>query len=147
MIETRRSFWIVNTILLIAIIGYFLTRTKVFVQLFYVSLLLILVCWLWTLFSTRGVILQRSSRELRQELGEVFEERFEIVNQRALLRPWLEIVDEAKLPGPGGSRVLSWVGKFETRNYSAYTALNRRGQIVSGTNQLIFRRPFRVVCL
>ena len=142
MIETRRSFWIVNIILLIAVIGYFWTRTKVFVQLFYVSLLLILVCWLWTIFSTRGVILKRSSRELRQELGDVFEERFEIVNQKALLRPWLEVVDEAKLPGPGGSRVLSWVGKFETRNYSAYTALNRRGQIVLGPTSLYSGDPF-----
>lgn len=142
MIETRRSFWIVAAIFLIAVIGYFWTQTKVFVQLFYVSALLILVSWLWTMFSTIGVVVRRSSRELRQELGKIFEERFEIVNQKALIRPWLEIVDESRLPGPGGSRVLSWVGKYESRNYSAYTALRKRGQIVLGPTSLYSGDPF-----
>ncbi len=144
MIEIRRSFWIVGVILVTAVAGYFWTRTQVFVQLFYFSLLLLVVSWLWTLFSNRGVVVQRSSRELRQESGKVFEERFEIVNQKALLRPWLEIVDESELPGPGGSRVLSWLGKFETRNYSAYTPLRKRGQILLGPTSLYSGDPFGI---
>ena len=113
-----------------------------FVQIFYVGVLLVMSSWFWAVFSTWGVVVKRSSRDLRQELGGVFEERFEIINQKAIARFWLEIEDESKLPGQGGSRVLSRIGKYESRHYSAYTLLKKRGQIVLGPTSLYSGDPF-----
>lgn len=144
MVEIRRSFWIVTGIFLVALIGYYWARTSVFIQLIYLCLLLVVVSFFWTLFSTRGILVRRSAREFKQELGSIFEESFEIINQYSWMRPWIEIIDKSTLPGPGGARVLSWVGKRKSRSYSAYTQLNQRGQFLLGPTVLYSGDPFGI---
>jgi len=116
--------------------------TSIFVRLIYLCLLLIIVSWVWAILSVQRYRLKRSARGVRQQLGQVFEERFEVENQSRLPRPWLAIKDEAELPGSGGSRVLSRIGSLELRNYSAYTLLVERGEFQLGPTSLISGDPF-----
>ncbi len=145
----RRPFWgILILLILSGAAAYFTplvsgTPTPVFfTRLVYLCLLLLGLGWLWTYFSIRGFSLLREARVMRQQVGEVFEERFKISNRYPTLRLWIEIRDESQLPGKTGSRVLSLIGPRQQRSYIAYTQLNRRGSFHLGPTQLISGDPF-----
>jgi uncharacterized protein (DUF58 family) len=143
--EIRPPFWGVLGILLISIVGVVMLGTSqggFFLRLMYLCLLLIGMSWLWSFISVRGFKLNRFARGVRQQLGQVFEERFEIVNSNRLVRPWLSITDESNLPGAGGSRVLSRITPREIRNYSAYTLLIKRGEFQLGPTTYASGDPF-----
>jgi uncharacterized protein (DUF58 family) len=108
----------------------------------YVSILVIVVSWLWAFFSIRGVEVRRTARGQRQSLGQVFEERFEVINRYPFFRVWLEIRDLSTLPGNNGSRVFSWLGGREHRNYTSYTLLTRRGEFELGPTVITSGDPF-----
>lgn len=145
----RRPFWGVLILLILSgAVAYFTplvsgTPTPVFfTRLVYLCLLLLGLGWLWTNFSIRGFSLLREARVLRQQVGEVFEERFKVSNRYPFLRLWIEVRDESQLPGKTGSRVLSLIGPHQQRSYIAYTLLNRRGSFHLGPTQLISGDPF-----
>lgn len=145
----RRPFWGVLILLILSgAAAYFTplvsgTPTPVFfTRLVYLCLLLLGLGWLWSYFSIRGFSLLREARVLRQQVGEVFEERFKVSNRFPIIRLWVEIRDESQLPGKTGSRVLSLIGPRQQRSYIAYTQLNRRGSFHLGPTKLISGDPF-----
>lgn len=147
--KLRRSFWGIVFLLIISGVGAYFTPlvagigTPVFfVRLFYLCLLLIFLGWLWAFLSVRGFHMVREARVLRQQAGEVFEERFRVSNRTPVLRLWVEIRDESQLPGRAGTRVLSLIGPHQQRSYIAYTQLNRRGSFHLGPTLLISGDPF-----
>lgn len=111
-------------------------------RLVYISVLLIVFAWLWAVISIRGLRLKRVGRGFRQQLGDVFEEHFEVSNTLPIIRLWLEIQDLSDLPGSSGSRVFSWISGRETRTYSSYTLLTKRGEFQLGPTQIISGDPF-----
>lgn len=75
----------------------------------------------------RGVRLRRTARNLRSQVGQVFEEHYELQNTSRLPRLWIEVKDESPLPGSHGSHVLTLIGGRESRTYLARTRLVERG--------------------
>jgi uncharacterized protein (DUF58 family) len=143
--EIRPPFWGVLGIFLVSVLGVFLlgtTQGGFFLRLAYLCAFLIIVSWVWSTLSVRNFVLTRFARGVRQQLGQVFEERFEIANTSKFMRPWLAVTDESDLPGSGGSRVLSRIARHEVRNYSAYTLLVKRGQIQLGPTTYSSSDPF-----
>lgn len=147
--KLRRSFWgILALIVLSGVAAYFtplisgIPTPVFFVRLVYLGLLLMLFALVWSYFSIRGFQMAREARVLRQQVGEVFEERFRVSNRSAILRLWVEIRDESQLPGNSGTRVLSLIGPHQQRSYIAYTQLNRRGSFRLGPTLLISGDPF-----
>lgn len=145
----RRSFWgILFLLILSGVAAYFtplisgIPTPVFFVRLVYLCLLLILLGWFWAYFSIRGFQMVREARVLRQQVGEIFEERFRVSNRSPFLRLWVEIRDESQLPGNSGTRVLSLIGPHQQRSYIAYTQLNRRGSFHLGPTLLISGDPF-----
>lgn len=145
----RRTFWGVLFLLIIGIVTAYFTPlvsgvpTPVFfTRLVYLCLLLIVIGWIWALSAIRGYSILREARVLRQQVGQVFEERYKINNRLAFLRLWVEIRDESQLPGNSGSRVLSFIGPRQQRSYIAYTLLNRRGSFKLGPTRLVSGDPF-----
>ena len=130
--KVRPTFWYVLALLAASVWGAFRTQAEIFSHLIYLSVLLILTSLAMGGISVRGYEVRRSSREARKEYGEVFEERFEVENTFPFVRMWLEVMDGSTLAGGGGARVLSWVGRKELRNYSAYTLLLERGNVLLG---------------
>jgi len=148
----RRSFWGVVLILAFSGLAAFLLPSlapnfppesiSIPYRVIYITILLIVISWAWAFLSVRGLVLKRTGRGFRQQLGEVLEERFEIVNKFTLVRVWLEIKDQSNLPGVSGSRVFSWIGGREQRSYSSYTLLTRRGEYNLGPTVLYSGDPF-----
>jgi uncharacterized protein (DUF58 family) len=145
----RHSFWGVLLLLVISVIAAYFTPlisgvpTPIFfTRLVYLSILLIVIGWIWAYFAPRGFSLLREARVLRQQVGQVFEERFRISNRFPFIRLWIEIRDESQLPGNSGSRVLSLIGSRQQRSYIAYTLLHRRGSFHLGPTHLVSGDPF-----
>ncbi len=143
--EIRPTFWGVLVVLAVSIVGLIITGSQAggfFTRLIFLCLLLIITAWLWSVLSVRSINVRRGARGVRQQMGQVFEERFEVTNLSPFVRPWLAVKDGSLLPGSGGSRILSWIGSHELRNYSAYTLLTQRGQFQLGPTNIYSGDPF-----
>jgi uncharacterized protein (DUF58 family) len=145
----RRTFWGVFILLVVSgAAAYFTplvsgTPTPLFfTRLVYLCVILLGFGYIWAYYSTQGFTVSREARVMRQQVGEVFEERFKISNRFGFVRLWVEIRDESQLPGNSGSRVLSLIGPRQTRSYIAYTLLNRRGSFSLGPTRLVSGDPF-----
>jgi len=110
-----------------ALIGSFLLRTQTLMRLFYLGILMIVMGGIWTYFSISGVKLRRTVRGIKQQLGQVLEERYELINQSRIVKIWIQVDDKSDLPQSNGSRVMSQLRGRDTRSFSSYTLLTRRG--------------------
>lgn len=113
-----------------------LTGQQLYYRLTYLWGLLFLFSWLMSRLSLRGLQIIRRPRSLRSQVGEVYEERFELRNPGRLPRLWIEIRDESPIPASAGSHVLTLVGGRESRTYMARTRLSERGVFPLGPTVL-----------
>jgi uncharacterized protein (DUF58 family) len=116
--------------------GYILNRIG------YLLLLVGVVSFVWTAVSLRGLEVRRSARVLRQQVGQIFEERFEIINHSRLGRLWLEIRDLTDMPGKHGSKVLANIGAYQYRSYYSRSLLIQRGSYLLGPTIISSGDPF-----
>lgn len=116
--------------------------SRLFFRLFYLCAGLVLVSWFISKWILRGVQFRRSSRMLRSQVGQVFEEKFDVTNPGRLPRLWIEVRDEGNLPGAHSSHVLTMVGSKETHTYISRTRLLQRGVFNLGPTHLISGDPF-----
>jgi uncharacterized protein (DUF58 family) len=103
------------------------TGGKLYYRLSVFWALLYFGAWAWATFSLKGLHFKRSARTLRAQVGQIFEERFEIQNLNRFPRLWIEIRDQSTLPGADGSRVLTMVRGRQGRSYLARVRLIKRG--------------------
>lgn len=142
MIAIKRPFWGGLFLLLISIIFYLRTEDAVVLRIVVLVGGLIVGAYLWATVSLRGLKLNRFIRINRHQVGQFFEERFELINQLPILRVWVEVKDEGTLPLNAGSRVISWIGSRQIRSYVSRTMLFRRGSYKLGPTRLISGDPF-----
>ena len=130
------SLRIVLILLVVCLIAGASTGNQLFYQLSYLWAFLLGVSYLWSYFSVRGIRVSRNARTLRAQVGQVFEERYEIGNQSRIPHLWLEIRDESGLPGSEGSRVITLMEPKQSRSYLARTRLMERGVFQLGPTVL-----------
>ena len=118
---------VVLALLALSLIAGLATGGKLYFRLSIFWILLFFGSWFWSLFSLRGLQIKRSARTTKAQVGQIFEERFEIQNLNRFPRLWVEIRDETSLPGSEGSRVLTMVKGRQTRSYIARVRLSKRG--------------------
>jgi len=152
--SVRKTFWAIFILLVLAVLGSLFVPTalfpapapntdiRIFTRIIVVCIGLILVSWVWAYFSLTAISIRREARVLRHQVGQIFEERFRIINRLPFSRLWLEVRDESGLPGSAGSRVLSLIGPNQQRSYVSYTLLNRRGAFRLGPTILSSGDPF-----
>lgn len=128
---------VVLILLAASLIAGAVTGTTVYYRLVYIWVLILLVSFLMSALALRGVRLRRTSRTLRSQVGQIFEERYEIQNTGRLARLWIEVRDESKLPGAQGSHVMTLINGRESRSYLARTRLTRRGVFPLGPTALV----------
>mgnify|MGYP001030112307 FL=1 len=114
-------------LLAISLIAGFSTGGGLYYRLSILWALLILIAWVWSAISLRGLKVSRTARTVRAQVGQIFEERFDIHNPSIFPRLWLEVLDSSTLPGTDGSRVVTMIQRKQTRSYLARTRLLRRG--------------------
>lgn len=130
------------SLVLIGIAGVIVNGAAIYLRFLYLGILLIVGGFIWTNWVGRSLQLQRSSRVQRANVGDIFEERFDIVNNSRLMAPWIEILNDSKLPFASGSRILTLVFGKQKRHYMARTWLTRRGAFLLGPTHISAGDPF-----
>lgn len=139
----KSGFWVTLGLLAASMAAaYFTPRSIVYQRLAVILGLVLAFSWLWTMLSIRRVKVKRIARVFRMQLGQLFEERFEVTNDSRWVRVWFELIDESGLPGNAGSRVLSMIGPRRSRSYVARAVLLRRGAFDLGPTVLSSGDPF-----
>ena len=118
---------VVLVLLALSLLAGLATGGKLYYRLSVFWAFLFFGSWLWSIFSLKGLEFKRSARTIRAQVGQIFEERFEVQNQNRFPRLWIEIRDESPLPGADGSRVLTMLRGRQGRSYLARVRLTKRG--------------------
>jgi uncharacterized protein (DUF58 family) len=128
---------VVLFLLAVSLVAGAVTGQPLYYRLSYLWGLLLIASWIMSWLSLRGVQMRRTARTLRSQVGQIFEERYEILNTSRLPRLWIEVRDESTLPGSHGSHVLTLIGGREIRTYLARTRLTERGVFPLGPTVLV----------
>ncbi len=118
---------VVLVLLALSLLAGLATGGKLYYRLSVFWALLFFGSWLWSVFSLRGLDFKRSARTVRAQVGQIFEERFEVQNQNRFPRLWMEIHDQSPLPGADGSRVVTMLKGRQGRSYVSRVRLVKRG--------------------
>jgi len=127
---------------LVGVAGVLVNGAAIFSRFLYSSLLLTFFAWAWTVWVARGLVFERSSRELRANVGDVLEENFKLTNRGRLPAPWIEVVNKSGVPFAAGSRLFTLVMGRQHRSYTGRTWLTRRGSFQLGPTRLSVGDPF-----
>jgi uncharacterized protein (DUF58 family) len=118
---------VVLTLLILSVIAGLATGGRLYYRLSIFWAFLFFGAWFWSVISLKRLKFSRTTRTLRAQVGQIFEEKFEIHNLSRLPRVWLEIRDKSPLPGADGSRVITALRGKQDRSYMARVRLIRRG--------------------
>jgi uncharacterized protein (DUF58 family) len=133
---------VVILLLGLSLLALAVTGSPIYSRLSYVWVLLLVGGWIWSLLALRGVQVIREATKHRAQMGEILVERFVIQNQNRLPRLWLEVHDQATLPGSRGSRVLGVLKGRQRHSYLINTPLVQRGVFSLGPTVLASGDPF-----
>ncbi len=121
------SLRVVLGLLGLSLLALAVTGSPIYSRLSYLWGFLLVGNWAWAALALRGVHVQRETRTWRAQVGQVFQERFEVQNDSRLSHLWLEVRDQSALPGSQGSRVLVMLRGRQRRSYLVRTRLVQRG--------------------
>jgi uncharacterized protein (DUF58 family) len=138
--KSGRSF--VALIFGIGVVGALITGADIYSRFLYLGILLVVGFWGWTRWVAASLRLSRSARVQRANVGDFFEEHFEVVNGGRVLAPWIEVFNQSSLPHASGSRLLTLVPGRQKRRYLARTWLTRRGAFALGPTRISTGDPF-----
>jgi uncharacterized protein (DUF58 family) len=118
---------IVLVLLAISLLAGAVTGSQLYYRLSYVWILLLVISAAMSVLALRRINFKRNARSLRSQVGQIFEERFEIQNTGRLPTLWVDVHDESDLPASSSSHVITLIGGRESRSYLARTRLHERG--------------------
>ncbi len=140
---TRRSFSIVVTLTIIAFAVGIASNYWLPQRLGYTLLFGIILAGIWTWSSGQGVRVRMSRSRDRVQVGESIIERFEVINDSAIPKLWLEVEETSDLPGHTAQFVTS-LGRSNHRNWRVQTACRRRGLYNLGPITVRSSDPFDI---
>jgi uncharacterized protein (DUF58 family) len=148
MKSSANNRWLTLISLLTLLFGWASTGVMIYIRIFLLISLILLASYFWNLLSIKGIQISRRSRSLRTSVGKVFDERYDVQNTSRLACFWLEIDNLAPLPQKSGSRLLTGIGGFQQRSYTARTRITKRGAYPLGPTMLSSGDPFGLfVCI
>lgn len=118
---------VVIVLFIVSVLAGMITESQLYYRLSYLWGFLLVGSWLMSKYSLSGIELNRTARAMRSQVGQIYEERFEVRNNGRFPRLWVEVRDESPLPGSSGSHVVTMIGGRESRTYLARTRLVQRG--------------------
>ncbi len=131
-------------VLAVGAVGTAVNGGAIYVKLLYLGGLLIILAWLLTIFSLRGIKVERTARSQRGTVGDIFEEHFEVSNMSRLPKLWLAVANGSNLPYTTGSRILTLLRGKQKRIYTARTWLVSRGGFSLGPTTVTSGDPFGI---
>jgi uncharacterized protein (DUF58 family) len=136
----------VNALKLVALIFAILVlaeinRWSILENLFYVLTGLLLVAFVWSRYSLRGLAVTRETKSDRAQVGQTLVERVRIRNDSRLPKLWVEAIDQSDMPGHQMSRVVNLAANDANR-WKVETWCSRRGKFQIGPLTLRSGDPF-----
>lgn len=128
---------VVIILLGISLLAGAITGQPLYFRLSYLWAGLLIVSYGMSRLALRGVQMRRTARTQRSQVGQIFEEHYELQNTGRLPLLWIEVRDASPLPGSHGSHVLTLIGGRESRSYLARTRLLERGVFPLGPTTLV----------
>ena len=155
---------VILALFVLSLIGARVTGRDLFYSLTYLWAGLLLVAFLWSLTTLRGVKITREPRSNRSQVGQLFIERFTLSNPSRIAKLWVETKDTSDLPGfrvttvaiglgLGDSSdvgvhqsvtVAAGFGRGQTRRWLTRTLCTRRGRYRLGPMTLRSSDPFGI---
>ena len=129
-------------ILGIGSVGVLTTGTVIYSRFLYLGVLLAVGSWVWMRWAVRGLHVQRNARVERANVGDVFEEKFDLTNNSRVIVPWIEVINQSLIPFAAGSRLFTYVNSRQHIKYLARTWLTRRGGFPLGPTRVSTGDPF-----
>lgn len=127
---------IILVLLFLSLLAGAITGSTLYYRLSYLWGLILASSWIISRFALRNIRVSRKTRALRSQVGNIFEERYQVQNLGRLPRLWIEVRDQSTLPGSRGSHVLTTIGGRESRTYLSRTRLTERGVFPLGPTVL-----------
>lgn len=118
-----------------------LNQWSILDKVFFALVGILLVAWLWSRVSLRGLVLTRDTRTDRAQVGQPLVERVRIENRSKLSKLWVEVADQSDLPGHRVSRVV-YLGPHDSNRWRVETICARRGRFRIGPIALRSGDPF-----
>jgi len=126
--KVKPRFYVLITFLITVLILWIIFQDDLFLQLLVFLGLLLLVSYVTARLSLNGVIVQRTSRFQKMNIGNYFEDHFDIENKQPFWKQWIEICDYSGISGnPEEIRVLTGLDARKVRTFNTYTFLRKRG--------------------
>lgn len=107
----------------------------------YTILAILVVAYLWSWASQRGLELTRHTRTLRSKVGDLWEEKFVLRNDSSLPKLWVEVQDGSTLPNHRAGQVVN-IGGQSHRAWVTGTPCRRRGKYNLGPTAIRTCDPF-----
>ncbi|MBI3153367.1 MAG: DUF58 domain-containing protein [Chloroflexi bacterium] len=127
---------------IVGLLGVVFNGALIYTRFFLISVLLAFISWVWAHWSANGLSSTRGSRVLRANVGDVFEENYEVINNSRIPAAWIEVLNQSTLPHAAGSRLFTFVLGRQRRSYLARTWLTRRGGFRLGPTRISAGDPF-----
>jgi len=110
-------------------------------KLFLTLVALLVIAWVWSRTSLRGLRLERESGADRAQVGQEITERLRIENDSRWGKLWVEVRDHSSVPGHAASQVVSLLPRGSAR-WQARSLCIRRGRFLLGPITLHGGDPF-----
>jgi len=124
------------------LMGVMVTGAAIYSRFLYLSILLGGAAWVWTRWVASGLRVTRFARVQRANVGDIFEENYEVTNNSRMLAPWIEVLNQSRIPFAAGSRLFTLIASHQKRTYLARTWLTRRGGFQLGPTRISTGDPF-----
>ena len=135
--KTRIIIVIVPVVLLsLALIG----GSSLLLRFFFVSILVPLAAYLWTVFGVRGIGIQVMESPTHCQVGEQFEQDIEVFNKSRIPKLWLKVEGNVDMPGPHSATILNLLPRsyyrWQTTVYCQQRGRHQVGSVIATTTDL-----------
>jgi uncharacterized protein (DUF58 family) len=155
---------VVLALFILSLIGARVTGRDLFYSLTYLWGGLLVVAYIWSWTTLKGVTIAREPRSNRAQVGSLFIERFTLSNLSRIPKLWVETKDTSDLPGFRITTISFWLGledtsdigehksvtvasgfgRGQTRRWLTRTLCTRRGRYRLGPMTLRSSDPFGI---
>jgi uncharacterized protein (DUF58 family) len=124
-------------LLALALIG----DSSLLLRLFFLSVLVPLISYLWVLLSIRGISVQSEEPPEHCQVGEQFQQEITISNNSRIPRLWLKVEDNTDMPGEHNATFLN-LSPRSSYHWQNEVQCQRRGYYTVGTVIVTTTDPF-----
>ena len=136
-----RTIFLVTVIPLSLLALALLGGSSLVLRLFFLSVLVLLVSYLWTVLSVRGVTVRAEPPPEHCQVGKRFQQRMTVVNKSRLPKLWLKIEEGSNLPGHRDAVVLN-LSSGDSHEWESSVHCHRRGRYDLGMVMATSTDPF-----